>query len=182
MMWLSQQTAQQTSNGRSFLKAQFQPGPATATILHLALPGAERRLGALPALFGPAVAGWLALVLLPGMIVALAFAGGPLHWSPAAAALIGLASAALLVLVTVGRFADRQLDRLAATVLDKGMGLMTGMAASGARPDGKPVPGLTQWLHETVQSLAGRGGGKAAEPHAASIWCWCAPIPTTCNR
>ncbi|WP_313668542.1 patatin-like phospholipase family protein [Sandarakinorhabdus sp.] len=163
MMWLSRQTAQQTSNGRSFLQALFQPDPATSAILHLALPGPDGRLGALLALFGPAVAGWLALVLLPGVIVALAFAGGPLHWSPAAAALIGLASTALLVLVSIGGFARRQLERLAAAIVDNGMGLMTGMAASGARLDGKPVPGLTQWLHETVQSLAGRAGGKAAD-------------------
>lgn len=127
MMWLSRQTARQTSNGRSFLQALFQPDPATAAILHLAQPGPDGRLGALLALFGPALAG-------------------------------GLASAALLVLISVGGFARRQLDQLATTIVDNGMGLMTGMAASGARLDGKPVPGLTQWLHETVQSLAGRAG------------------------
>ncbi len=157
MMWLSRQTAQQTSNGRSFLQAQFQPNPATATILHLALPEAER--GGLVRFWPYSAQQWragLALVLLPGVIMALAFAGGPLHWSPAAAALIGLADAEMLVLVSIGCFARRQLDRLAAAIVVNGIGLITGMAASGARLAGKPVPRLTQGLHETVQSLAGR--------------------------
>lgn len=163
MMWLSRQTAQRTSTGRSFLHALFEAEPATAPIQHLLLPGAGGRLGPILRLFGPAIGGWLALVVAAGALVALAFALGPRHWSVPAAALAGLLTALGVALVSAGSVLRRLLASMAGAIVDNGLGLMTGMAASGARVDGKAVPGLTQWLHETVQSLAGRPGGAAAD-------------------
>lgn len=161
MMWLSQQTAQRTSTGGSFLQALFKPDPATAPLLHFLMPGPGGRSAAALALLGRPFAGWLALTVAPAILAGLAYAKGPLHWSPAAATLVGLFCAGLMMLVTIGALLHRELVQLASRVVDNGLGIMTGMAASGARVDGVAVPGLTQWLHHNVQSLAGRTGGTA---------------------
>lgn len=161
MMWLSRQTGQPSSLGHSFLHALFQAEPATAPIQKLLLPGATGRLGPGLRLFGPWIGSWLALVITAGVAVALAFALGPRLWPGAAAALAGLITALGLGLASLLPLLQLMLARLAGAIVDNGQGLMTGMTASGARVDGKEVPGLTQWLHETVQSLAGRTDGTA---------------------
>jgi predicted acylesterase/phospholipase RssA len=163
MMWLSRQTAIPTSLGRSFLHALFEAEPATAPIMQLLLPGKAGRLGPALALAGPALAGWLALVLAAGVAVALAFALGPRQWTLPAAALAGVLTGLALGLASIGSVLRRLLGRLAGAIVDNGLGLMTGKTASGARADGVAVPGLTPWLHETVQKLAGRSGGTAQD-------------------
>jgi predicted acylesterase/phospholipase RssA len=161
MMWLSHQAAERTSTGGSYLQALFEPDPATAPLLHFLMPRSGGRWAAALTLLGRPFAVWLLLTVAPAMLVGLAFAKGPLHWSPAAATLVGLFCAGLMMLVTIGALLQRELNQLASRVVDNGLGIMTGMAASGAHVDGVAVPGLTQWLHNNVQSLAGRTGGTA---------------------
>lgn len=163
MMWLSQQTALRTSTGGSYLQALFHPDPATAPLLHFLMPGPNGRGAAALALFGQPLAGWLVLSVAPAILVSLAFAKGPLHWSAAAATLVGLFCVVMMMLVTIGALVHRELNQVASRVVDNGLGIMTGMAASGARVDGVAVPGLTQWLHNNVQALAGRTGGTAED-------------------
>jgi predicted acylesterase/phospholipase RssA len=154
MEWLSREAGKPTSRNRSFLHALFEADPETLAIQQVLLPGRHGRLWPALRLFGPFLGGWLAALLLAGIAVALALALGPLALSPAAS-LAGLVTGLVFGLLTIDIAPRLLIDRISRALVGNGLGLMTGMATSGATVEGAPVPGLTQWLHEVIQSLAG---------------------------
>lgn len=163
MEWLSRQAGRPTSHKRGFLHALFEADPATLAIQHVLLPGKQGRFWPALRLFGPYLGGWLAALLLSGIAVALALAFGPRGMSPAAASLAGLITGLLFGLATIDIAPRLLIDRISRALVGNGLGLMTGMARSGASVEGAPVPGLTQWLHDTIQSLAGLDAEKPAD-------------------
>ena len=175
MAWLHQELAQSTDQGASRLDAMFCGDPGTAPLLD-ALKGALNSqpaaiLGlikaALPTLPGNARR---TLWLAAGALEMLAGAG--LGWlltagcSPSvqgfATALAAVASLAFAgwwnlkaSLVQAVPLSLDSLNRLLQPIVANGLGLATGFALPAHTFNQRQLPSLTQWLHQTIQQLAG---------------------------
>ena len=177
MAWLHQELAQRTDQGASRLDAMFCGGPGTAPLLD-ALKGALNSqpaaiLGlikaALPTLPGNARR---ALWLAAGATALEMLAGAGLGWlltagcSPGvqgfATALAAVASLAFAgwwnlkaSLVQAVPLSLGSLNRLLQPIVANGLGLATGFALPAHTFNQRQLPSLTQWLHQTIQQLAG---------------------------
>ncbi|WP_303782098.1 patatin-like phospholipase family protein [Sandarakinorhabdus limnophila] len=177
MAWLHEELAQRTDQGASRLDAMFCGDPGTAPLLD-ALKGALNSqpaaiLGlikaALPTLPGN---GRRALWLAAGATALEMLAGAGLGWlltagcSPGvqgfATALAAVASLAFAgwwnlkaSLVQAVPLSLDSLNRLLQPIVANGLGLATGFALPAHTFNQRQLPSLTQWLHQTIQQLAG---------------------------
>ena len=177
MAWLHQELAERTDQGASRLDAMFCGDPGTAPLLD-ALKGALNSqpaaiLGlikaALPTLPGNARR---ALWLAAGATALEMLAGAGLGWlltsgcSPGvqgfATALAAVASLAFAgwwnlkaSLVQAVPLSLDSLNRLLQPIVANGLGLATGFALPSHTINQRQMPSLTQWLHQTIQQLAG---------------------------
>lgn len=141
MAALTSRLAVGTSKGGLLLQL-FAADAATRPVLDAALAGVNRG-----ALAGVArLARW---PLVAGIVAAAAAVG------VAGFGLAGLLAAvgAFVLVLAVGLFLV--LRGAVAAWARNGLGLATGMARSGATEGGKPVPSLTEWLHDVIQQMAG---------------------------
>jgi predicted acylesterase/phospholipase RssA len=140
-------------NGDSRLFTLFQPEPKMRRLFSLVTAGLGAvGLDRVMTMLGAALRAWFSHVLAgsaPGVVlVALGFlAGGPAQWFCLVAGVM-LAGVGVAVGVGVGVFRD--LARMPAA----GFGL-----CSGNTPLDAKSPALVPWLHQTLQSLAGRSEG-----------------------
>ena len=140
---------------RSRLFTLFQPQPTMRRLFRLVTAG----LGTLGIrrtrlMVGAAWRAWLVWALLgalPGLlVVALGFVtGGAAQW---VCLVSGLLLAGIGKVAGIGYGVFRDVRRIP----DAGFGLCSGLA-----PPGAESPALTPWLHQTFQSLAGRGAEAA---------------------
>jgi hypothetical protein len=133
-----------TSAGTALLQQLFAAEAGTRRLLDAALTAIAR--------------GWPAGVWRLGREAILAAAAafaviGWLAWPHGALFALAAASGVALPLLLAGLWFT--LKRGANAIRDNGMGLATGMAASGAMIGRTPTPALTAWLHSRLQSLAG---------------------------
>lgn len=131
---------------QGFIRSLFQPAPGGEAIYRLVLT-LTRKPG-LPAMFRALAAAGLALAPVTALISAVALLGGAWligGWR-------GMLAAAVPALVCVALLtAARALFRAAGVLRDNQLGLCSG---STTAQDG--TPGLTDWLHTVLQSLAGK--------------------------
>lgn len=134
-----------TSAGTALLQQLFAADPGTRRLLDAALAATAR--------------GWPAAVwrlcreavIAAGLTAAIT---ALLAWPHGA--LIALAAALGLALPVLLAGLWFTLNRGTSAIRDNGLGLATGMARSGAWIGSNAAPALTEWLHTTLQSLAGQ--------------------------
>ncbi|VZO36669.1 patatin-like phospholipase family protein [Occultella aeris] len=149
--------------GGSTLFRLFQPTRAAAPLFGVATAGMGSKGST--AVRAKALATlrwfWWALVLgaLPGVVLAVlagVSGGGGGRWAGVAAGVVLALLGAVFGLVIC---AAGLLGRL------QGWGMCTGMAGYG----GKGAPALTPWLHERIQTMAGRGGSGSGSSGEAPV-------------
>ncbi len=135
--------------GGSVLFRLFQPTRMAAPLFGLLAASMKKGLARTLAVLGAVLAGfWWSLLLgaVPGVVLAIiagqAAAGGG-RWAGVAAA---------IVLAAVGAACALLLSAVALVGRLTGWGMCTGMPGVGA----KGAPALTPWLHERLQTMAGR--------------------------
>lgn len=174
MAGLPAQLSQRTASGATRLDAMFAADDGLAPIF-AAAKHAGKRPGGLGTVIERITGGWprramwtVAMASAPWLAVVwalgwLAGRNGDGAAGMAAAMVLagGLMVVAALNIVAAGRDAVQRVladgGRLAGMVAGNGLGLATGMAATGDAIDGSAVPPLMQWLHDTLQQLSGLG-------------------------
>lgn len=142
--------------GATFLQALFAPDRQTRPLFPFAArrPGQPAWASRWPA-FAEIAALLIGAPLLAGITVGWAFGHGWLQFTRLEAALSGLLTALVLFGLCLWSAARILVQRAAARFVDNGLGLVNGMAPGGDECDRRPVPGITPWLHEKLQSLSG---------------------------
>lgn len=169
---LAGQLAQRTDKGATRLDAMFAADDGLAAIF-AAAKQAGQHPGWLAVLVDRITGGWprrtmwtVAIASAPWLLLVFALGWLAGHNGSGVAELLaamalagGLLMLAALNVAAAGRDVVRRAQadggRVAAMVADNGLGLATGMAATGDAIGGVAVPPLMAWLHETLQGLAG---------------------------
>ena len=175
--------AQRTDQGSTRLEAMFSGDVGTAAMLDATKAALSGNFSGLSGLAGPL---WRAsrlrtALIQTGLVSAFeavaggAMAGWAVHLCPTspafdaaaiiAASVASFATAAWLNLVALRHqipFTRAEADTLFQPIIDNGLGLSTGMTTPSHTIGGTPIPALTPWLHQTIQSLAGLPDGVPA--------------------
>jgi predicted acylesterase/phospholipase RssA len=139
--------------GGSTLFRLFQPTKATYPLYRAFTAGMGKSSKTLPAVFALLAGFWLWAFAgaVPGIVVVVvsAFGSGP-------ACVAGMAGGLILALLGLILGIALGVIKMLAGVSGADFGLCTGMPGAGA----KGAPALTPWLHDRLQSMAGRANRK----------------------
>jgi predicted acylesterase/phospholipase RssA len=153
---LTAEMGRTTFLGSTFLQALFAPDAQTLPLFpfKMRLPGVPAWSTRLP-VYGEMLAVLIGGPLLAGGAIGWALAAGWPGFTPPAATLSGVLTFLILFALLLPSVINIIIQRAAARFVDNGQGLVTGMTPSHDECDRKPIPGITPWLHQKLQELAG---------------------------